>query len=139
MNSYRFDDLSIGMSEQFKRQITEEMENRFRELTGDVNPLHYDDSFARERQFPAHVTFGMLTASLYSTLAGVYLPGEYCLIHSIDRLSFKKPVFAGDELTVIGTIHSLEPGLRLAEIDAKVENGKKTLVSVARIRVLVLQ
>ena len=78
MNSYRFDDLSIGMSEQFKRQITEEMENRFRELTGDVNPLHYDDSFARERQFPAHVTFGMLTASLYSTLAGVYLPGEYC-------------------------------------------------------------
>ncbi len=44
-------------------------------------------------KFKEHITFGMLTASLYSTFAGMYIPGEYSLIHSFDELSFLQPVF----------------------------------------------
>ena len=103
MNEYTMDDIQIGMECSFKRVITLEMENGFREISGDDNPLHRDDNFAREmgkEKFKTHVSFGMLTASLYSTMAGMYLPGKYSLIHSFDELAFLQPVYVGDELEV---------------------------------------
>ena len=45
----------------------------------------------------------MLTASFISTLAGVYIPGENSLIHSVE-VKFVKPVYVGDKLTIIGTV-----------------------------------
>lgn len=94
MNEYRYTDIEIGAVESFKKVITVEDENNFRRITGDNNPLHSDDEFAVETsagKYESHVAFGMLTASLLSTLAGVYLPGKYSLIHSIDNISFKNP------------------------------------------------
>ena len=73
MNEYTFDEIEVGMSASFKKLITKEMEDSFRMITGDENPLHKDDSFALEMskgKFKGHVAFGMLTASLYSTVAG---------------------------------------------------------------------
>ncbi len=93
MNEFKYDDIYIGQTETFTKEITVDMEDCFRNITGDTNPLHRDDDFAKKigkGRFESHVTFGMLTASLYSTLAGVYLPGRYSLIHSIDNISFKK-------------------------------------------------
>ena len=80
MNEYTYAELQAGQIETFSTEVTLEMEEQFRRITGDVNPLHRDDQYAREisgGRFQSHVTFGMLTASLYSTLAGVYLPGKY--------------------------------------------------------------
>ena len=104
MNEYKFCDIKIGMKESFQRQFTSQTEDNFREISGDLNPLHYDDDFAKSINpaFRSHISFGMLTASLYSALAGMYLPGKYALIHSFDELSFKSPVYAGDVLTVTG-------------------------------------
>ena len=96
MNEYTIQDIQIGMRAEFEKTITVEMEDAFRQISGDVNPLHYDDEYANEvggGRFSSHVTFGMLTASLYSTLAGVYLPGKYSLIHSLEDLKFLKPVY----------------------------------------------
>lgn len=73
MNEYRFADIAIGMEASFQKTITTEMEDAFREISGDENPLHRDDAFAREisgGKFSGHAAFGMLTASMYSTMAG---------------------------------------------------------------------
>lgn len=142
MNSYRFDEIEVGLKASFERTITTEMETQFREITGDDNPLHRDDDYAvrvGEGRFPGHVSFGMLTASLYSTLAGVYLPGEYSLIHSLEDLSFQRPVFAGDVLTVEGEVTEREEALRLIRIKATIRNQNGKVVSKARMKVLVLQ
>jgi len=99
MNNYCFSDISIGMKESFQKEITAEMEDMFRQISGDENPLHRLDDFAvkiSNNRFSKHVSFGMLTASLFSTMAGVYLPGENSLIHSFDEISFLHPVYAGD-------------------------------------------
>ena len=107
MREYTYDELSVGLTESFTKIITSEMENAFRQITGDENPLHRDDQFASEvsgGEFKSHLVFGMLTASFYSTMAGMYLPGKYSLIHSLEHVDFKKPVFAGDELSVTGTV-----------------------------------
>lgn len=47
MNEYFFSDIEVGMQETFQREITIEMENLFRYITGDENPLHKDDVYAK--------------------------------------------------------------------------------------------
>ncbi|MCH5339956.1 MAG: MaoC family dehydratase N-terminal domain-containing protein [Acetatifactor sp.] len=140
MNEYCFEDIQIGKTESFQKKITVEMENSFREITGDTNPLHWDDAFAIEvgnGKFKSHVSFGMLTASFYSTLAGKYLPGKYSLIHSIDNLSFKKPVFVGDVLTVTGTVKEKYDDLKLICVSVTVTNQDEKVVSKADMKILV--
>lgn len=142
MNEYTIATIQAGITASFTRQITPEMEDAFRAITGDDNPLHRDDAFAREvsgGKFPAHAAFGMLTASLYSTLAGMYLPGKYSLIHSFDELSFRKPVFAGDTLTVEGTVTDVSADLGLIRVEAVIRNQTNKTVSKAKIKILVLK
>ena len=142
MNEYTLDEIMVGTTATFKKNITTEMEDAFRKITGDDNPLHRDDDFARKtggKNFKGHAAFGMLTASLYSTLAGMYLPGKYSLIHSFDEISFLKPVFVGDELTVTGQVVDKNDDLRLIMVKADIKNQDNKTVSRAKIKVLVLK
>ena len=142
MNEYTFADLSVGMRESFQKTITPEMEDAFRMISGDLNPLHRDDDFAREvsdGRYPRHAVFGMLTASLYSTIAGMYLPGKYSLIHSFDEISFKSPVFSGDTLTVTGEITGLEESLKLILLKVTIRNQDNKLVSKGKMKILVMK
>ncbi len=142
MNEYKFSEIEIGMRSSFEKKITLDMEDAFRSISGDENPLHKEDEFARtvsNGKYSSHVSFGMLTASLYSTIAGVYLPGKNSLIHSFDEISFLNPVFAGDKLTVTGEIVDKQDDLKLIRIKATIKNQDNKLVSRAKMKVLVLQ
>ncbi len=142
MNEYKLSDIEVGMEASFSKTVTTEMEDSFREMSGDDNPLHRDDEFAREvsdGRFRGHASFGMLTASLYSTMAGMYLPGRYSLIHSFDELSFLKPVFAGDELTVSGKVVDKNDDLRLIVLKVNIRNQEHKVVSRAKMKVLVMR
>lgn len=123
-----FSDLSIGLSESFKFVVTENKINSFRDITGDTNPLHCDTEFAVEHGFVSRVCFGMLTASLFSTLGGVYLPGKYCIIQQVES-KFVNPVYVGDELNVCGTVQELNESVQQAEIKVVItnQNGQKVL------------
>lgn len=141
MNEYAFSDLNIGHMESFEVSVTKEMENNFRTITGDINPLHQDDNFAYQMgngKFSSHICFGMLTASFYSTLAGVFLPGKYSLIHSID-IKFQKPVYVGDALTVTGRVAERLDELKLLQIKAEIKNQHLQCVSKATIKIICLK
>lgn len=142
MNEYKFADIKIGQSETFSQKITLDMENKFREISGDINPLHYDDNYAIEvskGKFKGHVTFGLLTASLYSTATGVYLPGKYCLIHSFDEISFLNPVFVGDILTVEVKVTDKYEALNLIHLKITIKNQNNKTVSKAKMKIIVLK
>ena len=142
MNEFKLDEIEVGMEASFKRCITPEMEDAFRTISGDDNPLHKDDEFANEigmGKFKSHVAFGMLTASLYSTMAGMYLPGKYSLIHSFDELSFMNPVYAGDELEVTGKVVDKIDELKLIVLKVTIKNQDKKTVSRAKMKVLVMR
>jgi len=128
MNNYTFDELSVGMTESFKVSITEAMLDAFKGITGDVNPLHNDEEFAKAKGHPGRVAYGMLTASFLSTLAGVYIPGERSLIQQVET-KFAKPVYIGDELTVTGEITELVESVQRLELKVTITNqdGKKVL------------
>lgn len=141
MNDWKFEELFIGQKETFSVEVTREMEDNFRAISGDCNPLHRDDAFAMEigdGKFSRHVCFGMLTASFYSTLAGVYLPGKYSLLHSLN-IKFQKPVYAGEVLTVSGEIVKKQDDLKLILVKAVIKNADSQTVSKADMKVLVLR
>lgn len=132
MNSYSMSDLKVGMKAEFVVCITQKMQQTFTELTGDVNPLHLDDDYAEKNGFDSKIAYGMLTASFYSTLVGVYLPGERCLLHECD-VAWKKPVYIGDKLTVQGVVAEIDERFKRITVKASIVNQEGTKVSRASI------
>lgn len=138
MNEFVFSDFQVDMTESFEREITAEMMDKFREISGDNNPMHCDGDFARENGFDDRLVYGMLTASLYSTLVGVYLPGKYALFQEIET-NFRNPVFIGDTLTVTGTVVEIKDKFKRLIIKAVIKNQNGKTVSKATIKAGVLK
>ena len=90
MNHYTLSELAVGQSESFTVTVTQEMMEDFYRLTGDDSPIHRSEEYAAGRGYPGRVVYGMLGASFFSTLAGVYLPGEHCLLHGVEA-KFARP------------------------------------------------
>lgn len=128
MNNYSYEELEIGHEESFTVTVTEKMLDDFRDITGDVNPLHNDEEYAISKGHPGRVAYGMLTAAFMSTLAGVYLPGKKSLIHETET-KLEKPVYAGDVLTVSGTVKEKNDTFRfiVVKVIIKNQNGEKVL------------
>ena len=92
MNKYLFSDIKIGLNHSFEARVRSEEMDKFLDISGDNNPMHIDSTYAKSKGMKDRVVYGMLSSSFYSTLVGVYLPGKFALLHSID-LQFLKPVF----------------------------------------------
>lgn len=123
MNHYKLEDIQVGMQESFTTTVTGEMMQQFYQMTGDCSPIHMEDEAGRARGFEGRVVYGMLPASLFSTLAGVYLPGAGCLLHSVEA-KFVKPVYIGDELTVTGKVTEVNETFRTLTIKAQITNDR---------------
>lgn len=121
MNSYTLSQIQVGLTQSFQVLITEEKMKLFQQMSGDVSPIHMDKSYAQQRGFPDRVCYGMLGASFFSTLAGVYLPGEHCLLHSVES-KFVKPFFIGDTLTITGVVTEVNDTFQEITIKATITN-----------------
>ena len=113
---YRFDELSVGMSESYSKTISADDVQLFADLTGDLNPVHLDDAFAATTALRRRVAHGMLTAALISTVLGTKLPGPGC-IYLEQQLSFKAPVRIGDTVTARVTVAALNAENRRVTVD----------------------
>ncbi|MEM7072905.1 MAG: MaoC family dehydratase [Pseudomonadota bacterium] len=95
---YSIDDLHVGMSALFAKTITESDIVLYAGLTGDLNPVHVNQEYAKQTRFKGRIAHGMLTASLFSTVLGTKMPGPGCIYLS-QELKFLAPVYAGDTVT----------------------------------------
>jgi len=138
MNRYSFEEIHKGLKESFSVTVTEEMMKAFRDISGDINPLHTDKGFANSKNYPDKVVYGMLTSSFLSTLAGVYLPGENSLIREVE-VKMKKPVFVGDELTVTGEVSEVNTDFRIFTMNVTITNGKGEKVLRGKMQMGVLE
>lgn len=126
MNSYTLAQITPGLSESFTVTLTAQMMDAFYAITGDNSPIHMNEEYAAQRGYPGRVVYGMLCGSFFSTLAGVHLPGEHCLLHSVE-CKFAKPVFIGDTLTITGKVTEVNDTFGEITIKAVITNqdGKK--------------
>lgn len=93
-----YDEISIGDSTSLTRTLTKQDIQLFAILTGDMNPAHLDEHYAKTDIFRQIVGHGMWTGSLFSTLLGMYLPGPGTIYLS-QMLNFLKPVRLGETIT----------------------------------------
>lgn len=104
----RFEELKIGMSHEMKRVFTQDDVLKFADLSHDTNPLHTDVAFAKTTQFGQLIVPGFLTASLFSAIIGTKFPG-FGSIYLNQNMSFRRPVFPGQEVIAVVSIKELFP------------------------------
>jgi 3-hydroxybutyryl-CoA dehydratase len=114
-------DFHPGQHASYTKTFTDDDVCRFVEITGDTNPLHVDDAFAASTRFGRRVIHGMLTASLFSTMVGMLIPGTGAIYRS-QSLAFLRPVFVGDTVTAHFVIRAVDPAKHRLTIDAWIEN-----------------
>ena len=118
----RIDDFAPGQHAEFTKTFTDDDVRRFVEITGDVNPLHVDETFAARTRFGRRVLHGMLTASIFSTMVGMLLPGTGAIYRS-QTLAFLRPVYVGDTVTAHFVVRAVDRARHRLEIEAWIENA----------------
>jgi 3-hydroxybutyryl-CoA dehydratase len=101
------EDLKIGQVANYKKKISEKEINIFADITGDNNPVHLDEKFARFSIFKKRIAHGFLTGSLISTVIATKLPGPGS-IYLNQSLKFLAPVFIGDIVNAQVTINDIQ-------------------------------
>lgn len=103
-----FEDLSVGMTEVFRKTIDSSDVVGFAEVTGDRNPIHLSEHFAAKTPFGTRIAHGLYTASLISAVLGTRLPGPGAVYIS-QTLNFRAPVKIGDTVDVQVAVAELLP------------------------------
>src|ERR1700734_405963 len=103
---YYIEDLKPGMSESFTKTVTERDIELFGEVSGDVNPVHFDEVFAQGTIFKGRIAHGVLSASYISTVLGMKMPGPGTIFMSLTT-RFKAPVRIGDTVTATCTVREV--------------------------------
>ncbi len=117
----RIEDFEPGQHVTLSKTFTEDDVQRFIEITGDVNPLHVDEQFAERTRFGRRVLHGMLTASIFSTMVGMLLPGTGA-IYRAQTIRFLLPVHIGETVTAHFVVRSVDRARHSLTIDSWIEN-----------------
>lgn len=138
LNGMYFEDLAVGMVGVFAKTVTEADVVAFAGISGDFNPVHVNEAFARETMFKGRIAHGMLSAAFISTVFGTRLPGPGCIYIS-QALRFKAPVRIGDTVTARVEVTELNPEKKRASFkttcsvgDTVVLDGEATLMVPSR-------
>lgn len=91
-------EIKVGMSASYSQTITDSDIKGFAGISGDRNPVHLDDCYAKNTRYKKRIAHGMMTASFFSALFGTKLPGQGCL-YVAQSLKFKRPVYVDDTVT----------------------------------------
>lgn len=108
LHGYFFEELEPGMSASFAKTVTEADIVAFAGVSGDFNPVHVNEEFAKASMFQGRIAHGMLSAAFISTVLGMKMPGPGCIYVS-QALKFKAPVRIGDTVTARVEVTSTVP------------------------------
>jgi 3-hydroxybutyryl-CoA dehydratase len=116
-----------GDSAEITRTIEQADVDAFADLTGDHNPVHVDEEFAKTTRFGRRIAHGMLTASLISSVLANKLPGAGSVYLS-QTLEFVKPVFPGDEITARVTVKEIREDKPIVKLETLCINQRGEIV-----------
>lgn len=120
-------ELKVGDTAEIRRTFTDEDVRLYADLSDDHNPIHLDADFAAQTRFKQRIVHGMLVGSLFSALLGEHLPGHGAVYMS-QSLSFKAPVFLGQEVVAKVEIVAIRDGRPIVTASTTVSGGDGTLL-----------
>ncbi len=111
----KYSDLKVGDSAEMAHTVTEDDIAKFGELSGDFNPLHFNETWAKTTMFGGRIAHGILTAAYISAVIGMKLPGPGTIYMS-QSMKFRAPVRIGDTI--------------IARVEVEAKNDEKRRVTL---------
>ena len=127
MNGLFLEDLSVGQSAMFGKTVTEADIMAFAGVSGDTNPIHLHEAFAKTTRFGQRIAHGMLSGSFISTVVGTKLPGPGSIYVS-QTMNFMAPVLIGDTITAVATVSAIDATKRRVTLKTQCLNGDKVVI-----------
>lgn len=130
-------DLKIGDKFSAGKQITDSVVRAFSELSGDFNPIHLDEEFAKTTRFGRRIAHGMISGALISAVLG-YEFKERKIVYLSQTMKFVAPVFIDDTVTATATVTNIrqdKPVITLETVCAN-QNGETVVKGEATVMIL---
>ena len=110
--------MNIKIGDTFKKErlVTDELVRAFAEVSGDFNPIHLDEDFAKTTRFGRRIAHGMLSGAFISAVLGYELT-EKKIVYLSQTLKFTAPVFIGDTVTTTATVTSIREDKNIVTMD----------------------
>lgn len=129
-----FDEIKIGESASLSHTLIKEDIELFAVMSGDVNPVHVDEKFARDDMFHEIIAHGMWGGALISTVLGTELPGAGTVYRS-QTLNFRHPVVLGDTVVVTVSVREKDAANQYVVLECRVVNqhGQVVIDGMAKV------
>ncbi len=127
--------IKVGDSYEIEFSFTQEQVNDFCKISGDFNPLHWDEAFAATTPFKKPIIHGALIASIFSRVMGMEFPGSGS-VYLKQVSEFKRPLFVGQTYQAKFEVESVNDTKHTSEIKTQVfelERGKLMVDGVASV------
>ena len=108
--------IKIGDTFTKERLVTDELVRAFAEVSGDYNPIHLDEEFAKTTRFGRRIAHGMLSGAFISAVLG-YEFAEKKIVYLSQTLKFTAPVFIGDTVTTTATITNIREDKQIVTME----------------------
>jgi len=130
-------DLKIGDTFSTTREITDDLIRRFAELSGDYNPIHLDEEFAKKTRFGRRIAHGMLSGAFISAVLG-YEFKERKIVYLSQTMKFTAPAYLGDTITATATVTVIRADKPIVTLETVCtnQNGEITLKGEAAVMIL---
>jgi uncharacterized OB-fold protein/acyl dehydratase len=125
---YSYEELEVGMSASFTKTISETDVYLFAGISGDFNPMHMNEEFAKLTPFGTRIAHGALPQSLIAPVLGMKLPGLGTVIPEI-TVKFRKPTYFGDTITAVGEVVEKIEKKKWVRMELRWTNQKDELVA----------
>jgi 3-hydroxybutyryl-CoA dehydratase len=129
------DEIQVGDSAVMTTELAEDKVIGFARISGDDNPVHFDEVYAKSSVFGKRIVHGMLVASQFSEILGTVLPGYGCIYMSQD-LKFLAPVYIGDKVIaecIVTEVNKARRKVTLSTVCTK-EDGTLVIEGTAIVR-----
>ena len=130
-------DLKIGDFFSTERKVTDELIRKFAELSGDFNPIHLDEEFARSTRFGRRIAHGMLSGAFISSVLGNEFK-ERKIVYLSQTMKFIAPVFIDEVITTTAMVTKVREDKPIVTLETicKNQNGETTLKGEAAVMIL---
>lgn len=121
--------MKIKVGDEFRQKfhITKEMVTQFMELSGDKNPIHFDEEYAKTTKFGQCIVPGMLVAGLLSKIIGMDFPGNGSIYLGQD-LKFIAPLYIDEEIEITCIVKTVKKEKNIYFIDNIVKNNDEKII-----------
>ena len=109
-------DLKVGDQFSKSREVTDALVRQFADVSGDYNPIHLDEEFAKTTRFGRRIAHGMLSGAFISAVLG-YEFKERKIIYMSQTMKFTAPIYIGDTVTTTATITNIREDKNIVTID----------------------